>query len=81
MQAFDQITAPVLTSSHLRIGQKVRAKVQLVKDYGLILEIVDESNQGMTGFIVNEQKLKSDKIYKAGNTLLECIVLDIDFEK
>ena len=53
----------------------------MVKDYGLILEIVDESSQGMTGFIVNEQKLKSDKVYKTGETVLDCIVLDIDFEK
>ena len=35
----------------------------------------------MTGFIVNEQKLKSDKVYKIGETVLDCIVLDIDFEK
>ena len=53
----------------------------MVKDYGLILEIIDESSQGMTGFIVNEQKLKSDKVYKTGETVLDCIVLDIDFEK
>ena len=49
----------------------------LVKDYGLITEIVGSE---MTGFIVNEQKLKADKVYKAGETL-ESIVLDIDFEK
>ena len=47
----------------------------------MILEIIEESSQGMTGFIVNEQKLKSDKIYKIGETVLNCIVLDIDFEK
>ena len=35
----------------------------------------------MTGFIVNEQKLKSDKVYKIGETVVDCIVLDIDFEK
>lgn len=53
-------------------------KVQLVKDYGLILEIVDSE---MTGFIVNEQKRKADKTYKVGDTLKECVILDIDFEK
>ena len=35
----------------------------------------------MTGFIVNEQKLKTDKVYKVGDTIQDCIVLDIDFEK
>ena len=55
--------------------------MQLVKDYGLILEIMDQKSQGMTGFIVNEQKIKSDKVYKIGETVLDCIVLDIDLEK
>jgi len=50
----------------------------LVKDYGLITEIIGSE---MTGFIVNEQKHKADKVYKAGETLVESIVLDIDFEK
>ena len=34
--------------------------MQLVKDYGLILDIIGSSS-AMTGFIVNEQKLKTDK--------------------
>ena len=50
----------------------------MVKDYGLISEIVGSE---MTGFIVNEQKRKADKVYKAGDTLVESVVLDIDFEK
>ena len=54
--------------------------MQLVKDYGLILEIIDQA-QSITGFIVNEQKLKSDKTYKVGDIISNCIVLDIDHEK
>jgi len=54
--------------------------VQLVKDYGLILDILG-CGAGMTGFIVNEQKLKVDKVYKVGDTIVDCVVLDIDFEK
>lgn len=49
-----------------------------MKDYGLIVEIVDSE---MTGFIVNEQKRKADKTYKVGDTLTDCVILDIDFEK
>ena len=52
----------------------------MVKDYGLILDI-EGSTASMTGFIVNEQKLKTDKVYKVGDTIQDCIVLDIDFEK
>jgi len=54
-----------------------------VKDYGLILDIKSqgEASDRMTGFIVNDQKKKADKVYKAGETEVECIVLDIDFEK
>ena len=58
------------------------AKVQLVKDYGLILAlegIVDQDGQQLTGFIVNEQK-KSAKSTKPGQ-ILSCIVLDIDAQK
>ena len=61
----------------LKIGQKVKATVQLVKDYGLIAAI--EGFGDLTGFIVNEQK-SSGKHYKVGS-VLECIVLDIDMSK
>ena len=60
----------------------MRAKVQLVKDYGLILaleDIVDQDGQQLTGFIVNEQK-KSAKTTKPGQ-ILSCVVLDIDTQK
>lgn len=80
IQAFDKLSAYAINSSDnsLKIAQKVTGKVQLVKDYGLIVEIVDSD---MTGFIVNEQKRKADKTYKVGDTLTDCVVLDIDFEK
>lgn len=35
----------------------------------------------MTGFIVNEQKLKLVKTYKVGETISNCVILDIDIEK
>ena len=35
----------------------------------------------MTGFIVNEQKLNTEKTYKVGEVISDCVVLDIDFEK
>ena len=54
--------------------------MQLVKDYGLIIKIKSASDQH-TGFIVNEQKQKAEKAYKAGETNLSCVVLDVDHEK
>ena len=57
---------------------KVTAKVQLVKDYGLILSVDGFSND-LTGFIANEQ-LASSKQYKIGASL-SCIVLDVDTDK
>lgn len=51
-----------------------------MKDYGLIAQL-DDCEDGLTGFIVNEQKASVDKTYKAGKTSLDCIVLDIDNEK
>ena len=35
----------------------------------------------MTGFIVNEQKLNQAKSYSVGETISDCVILDIDFEK
>jgi hypothetical protein len=46
-------------SCGFKVGQKVSATVQMVKEYGLILKIDDN----FTGFIVNEQK-STDKQYK-----------------
>ena len=70
----------------MRVGQKVKAQVQLVKDYGLILQLVakdstNNSSNNMTGFIVNDQLAHLDKGYKVGQVLSECIVLDTDPEK
>lgn len=56
---------------------KVKATVQLVKDYGLIAAI--EGHPDFTGFVVNEQKA-SGKTYKI-SSVVECIVLDIDSNK
>ena len=54
----------------------------MVKDYGLILDIVgSNSSAAMTGFIVNEQKLNQAKSYSVGETISDCVILDIDFEK
>jgi len=66
-----------LAGSGLKIGQAVEAQVQLVKDYGVIVQIAGESEAGgvQTGFIMNDQK--SSHKYKQGQTL-SCKVLDID---
>ena len=60
-----------------QIGEKVQAKVTLIKDYGNIVT-VDKYPQ-VTGFILTEQ-LVPKKTYKEGQ-VLNCVVLDIDFEK
>ncbi len=52
-----------------------------MKDYGLILQIESGDSQQFTGLIVNEQKLDSDKSFKAGESKVNCVVLDIDHEK
>ena len=61
----------------------MKAKIQLVKDYGLILQIETNSSTeaSMTGFIVNDQKANAEKPYKVGETLKDCVILDIDPEK
>ena len=87
LQAFDKLQSSSLeaASSGLSIGAKTRGRVQLVKDYGLILQLgaegINEGSDQLTGFIVNEQKVKTDKVYRAGESELDCIVLDIDREK
>ena len=63
---------------NVHLGMKVSAKVQLIKDYGLILSVDGFSND-LTGFIANEQ-LASSKQYKIGASL-SCIVLDVDTDK
>lgn len=61
-----------LSSCPLKIGDVVEATVQLVKDYGVISQITTENEQGeseqaMTGFVVNEQRKFTDKKhYKVG---------------
>ena len=62
----------------VKLGMQVTAKVQLVKDYGLILS-VDGFQDDLTGFIANEQ-LATSKQYKIG-TSISCIVLDVDTDK
>ena len=62
----------------VKLGMQVTAKVQLVKDYGLILS-VDGFQDDLTGFIANEQ-LATRKQYKIG-TSISCIVLDVDTDK
>lgn len=57
-----------------KVGQTVIAEVQLVKDYGLIVNVDSQ----YTGLIVNEHK--SGTKYKAGKKI-DCVVLDIDAEK
>ena len=41
----------------------------------------DNPMERMTGFIVNQQKKKIDKVYKASETLVDSVILDIDYEK
>ena len=80
ISAFEKLHKSQESQGDLQIGGKCHGKVQLVKDYGLIIQI-DGSEDGLTGFIVNEQKASVDKTYKADKTKLDCIVLDIDAEK
>ena len=79
LKSFEKLTGHAFSASNtLKIAQKVQAKVQLVKDYGLILGI--EGQEEMTGFIVNEQLKKADKTKKVGDSV-SCVVMDIDFDK
>ena len=77
LASFSQLFKWSTEALNLKIGAKVKATVQLVKDYGLITAL--EGHPDLTGFIVNEQK-SSGKQYKVG-TVVECIVLDIDTAK
>ena len=84
--AFDTVSSGNLSAmaseTGLKIGGHVKAKVQLVKDYGLILQIENSGSEtAMTGFIVNDQKANAEKTYKVGETLKDCVILDIDPEK
>jgi hypothetical protein len=45
------------------VGMRVTAKVTYVKKYGLLLSV---EGSELTGFVVNDQKIKSDKEYKVG---------------
>lgn len=74
---FSQLFRLSTEALNLKIGEKVKATVQLVKDYGLITAV--EGHPDLTGFVVNEQK-SSGKQYKVGS-VVECIVLDIDSAK
>ena len=78
IKAFGQLSKAAMSRLNVRLGMQVTAKVQLVKDYGLILS-VDGFQDELTGFIANEQ-LASSKQYKAGASL-SCIVLDVDTDK
>ena len=66
-----------MSSFKIKIGQQVKAEVQLVKDYGLILSVEGLSDE-LKGFIANEQ-LATGKQYKVG-AQLTCVVLDVDTE-
>lgn len=59
------------------MGETVAAHVSLAKDYGNIVGV--EKYPGLTGFILTEH-LTQKKEYKEGQKL-NCVVLDIDFEK
>lgn len=56
------------------IGQTVKADVQLVKDYGVIVKI-SGNDELATGFIINAQT--SSKKFKPGHSI-KCRVLDVD---
>jgi len=78
VKTFGQLASNAQKSLGVKIGMTVDATVQLVKDYGLILEINDleGADSELTGFIVNEQKA-TGKNYKIG-AKLRCMVLDVD---
>ena len=59
-----------MLSGDLKMGDEVQTEVQLVKDYGVIVKIKDQ-----TGFIISEQQ--ASKKYKPGQQLT-CKVLDVD---
>ena len=53
MKAFGILSTAAMSRLNVHLGMKVSAKVQLVKDYGLILSVDGFSND-LTGFIANE---------------------------
>lgn len=61
----------------MQIGEKVDAFVSLAKDYGNIVSC--EKYPNLTGFVLSEH-LVPKKTYKEGQKM-NCVVLDIDFEK
>lgn len=78
ISSFAKAFAESIHDCQLKIGQKVEAQIQLVKDYGIIAQIKsDDKAIIQTGFIVNDQRSSDSKAYKQGQ-LLKCRVLDID---
>lgn len=68
--------------NQLKVGQKVKATIQLVKEYGLIVQVKEgqsDLKNNFTGFIVNGQR-QSDKTYKQGQDI-KCVLLDVDNDK
>ena len=61
--------------NQLKLGQLIKAEVQLVKDYGIITQIKSKDESIKTGFILNDHKLGQK--YKPGQTV-HCRVMDID---
>ena len=53
VRAFGVLSIAAMSRLDVHLGMKVTAKVQLVKDYGLILSVDGFSND-LTGFIANE---------------------------
>ena len=80
IKSFGKLSQAAVSSLKIKIGMAVKATVQLIKDYGLILQVdgvTDEDD--LTGFVANEQ-LASSKTYKVG-AQLTCVVLDVDTDK
>lgn len=62
----------------LKIGNFIQGKITHIKDYGLLIEILEE--EGLTGLILTNNLMKEKKDYQK-NYIIKCQILDIDFEK
>jgi hypothetical protein len=63
VRALSKVTQSAMNSFTTTVGMRVKAKVTYIKKYGLLLAI---DGSELTGFIVNDQKIKADKEYKVG---------------
>lgn len=84
LEQFSKLHEASTFSGELKVGKHVKATVQLVKEYGLIVQLAEGQAEkaglsSYTGFIVNGQR-NSDKKYKEGQEI-NCVLLDVDNDK